>query len=113
MGYEEQRVSRFLVSYKEYQQTDEYKNNKFKKDVAQSKINRIVIFNEYNEEVYCIPYLFNRFCDEHNLPRNSLLTSIRTGTPLYNTKYKIEQAKIKGYDKYKGWYAKQFSPEMV
>lgn len=112
-GYEEQRISRFLDSYKEYQQTDEYKNNKFKRDVTQSKINKIVIFNKYHEVIYCIPYLFNRFCAEHNLPKNSLLTSIRTGVPLYNTNYKLEQAKEKGYDRYEGWYAKQFIPEII
>lgn len=111
--YEEQRVGRFLDSYKNYQMTDEYKQNKFKRDVNQSKLNNIIVYNKDNEVMYCVPYLFGRFCRDNGMPEYSLCNTITSCKPLYGTKYLLEKAKQKGYDKYEGWYAIQYSPEKV
>lgn len=103
--YEENRVNKFKESYKIYQQTDEYITNKFKKDVKQSKINNVTIFNKRGDVVYCVPYLFKRFCNENHLPTSALLNTIYTKNPLYLTEYLLNKAKQKGLEKFEGWYA--------
>ncbi len=111
--YDENRVVKFLESFNQTKQPDKYKQNKFRSDVAQSKINKITIYNKYNEVMFCIPYLFGRFCKENNLPGCALFNTIKTKRPLYSTNYLLQKAKLKGYDKYEGWYATMYTPEMV
>ena len=93
------RVRKFKESFKK-----SFNKEKFDEwTLKRAKYKNFIIFNEKDEIVYRHDGLLTEFCKKHNMPMQALKKSNKNNR-LYSTKAGLRNAKLKGYNIYKGWY---------
>jgi len=93
------RIEKFKVSFAKSFDKEKH----YQKTLKAAKFKNFCIFDKNDNLVYQYEGLLTEFCKNNNLPIQALKKSSRN-SPIYASKAGLRNAKIKGWDKYEGYY---------